>query len=156
MAEVPQPTTELLKRLCTDYRPTDSQYHRPTDSQYHRPTDSQYHRPTDSQYHRPTDSQYHRLTALFLVEIKTLRLNFPLKIINHFRVTLILVFPFIYCMDNFSIFTFYSNYCLNTHVLENIKIVELWVHEKYKSHYISSCAYYILLTFAVFFLFQDH
>lgn len=27
MAEVPQRTTELLKRLCTDYRPTDSQYH---------------------------------------------------------------------------------------------------------------------------------
>lgn len=26
MAEVPQETTELLKRLCTDYRPTDSQY----------------------------------------------------------------------------------------------------------------------------------
>lgn len=53
-------------------------------------------------------------------------------------------------MDNLSIFTFYSNYCLNIHVLENIKIVELWVHEKYKSHYISSCADHILLTFAVF------
>jgi hypothetical protein len=24
MAEVPKETTELLKRLCTDYRPTDS------------------------------------------------------------------------------------------------------------------------------------
>ena len=59
-------------------------------------------------------------------------------------------------MDNFSIFTINSNYCLNIHILENIKIVELWVHEKYKSHYISSCADHILLTFAVFFLFQGH